>query len=179
MTSPRHGDRDAGLGLIELIVAIVVSGIVLAGIATIFARSWITQEQVMSVSEATNRGQVVGAAIERAVRNGLYVQISDSGNSLRVSTSLPGSLKCQGFRATSTGTAPLQFSTSATTLTDSSTWPQWQSGIVAQAGTPYFDSPTPGVVRYRFQLQTESAPVRFSGTVVPRSLQEGDNDSCW
>lgn len=174
-----HDHRDAGLGLIELIVAIIVSGIVLAGIAAIFARSLQTQEEVVSVSEATTRGQLVASSIERAVRNGLYVQVSDGGTVLRVSTSLTGALKCQGFRVTSDAGGAAHFSASATTLGTSDTWPEWQPGVVAQTGTPFFDEPSPGVIRYRFQLETDSAPVRFAGEVSPRSIQEGDSDSCW
>ena len=174
-----HDERDAGLGLIELIVALVVAGIVLAGIGAIFVRSWQTQEEVMSVSEATNRGQLVASAIERAVRNGLYVQVSDSGTVLRVSTSLSGSLKCQGFRVTSDAGGTARYSMSASTLGTSDTWPEWQPAVMAQPGTPYFEEPSPGVIRYSFQLETESAPVRFAGEVSPRSIQEGDSDSCW
>lgn len=177
--TPGRKDCDEGLGLIELIVAIVVSGILLAGVATILARSWQTQEEVISVSEATNRGQLVASAIERAVRNGLYVQISDSGSVLRVSTSLAGGLKCQGFGLTSDAGGSARFSASATSLGVASDWPEWQPGIIAQAGTPYFEEPSPGIFRYSFQLATESAPVRFSGEVTPRSIQEGDSDSCW
>ena len=178
MTSQRHG-REDGLGLIELIVSIVVAGIVFAAIATIFTRSFQTQEQVISVSDATTRGQLVGSAIERAVRNALYVQVSESGGVLRVSTSLDGSLKCQGFRISSAAGGSAQFSSSETGLTDPTTWPEWQTGIEAQGVTPFFDDSVPGVVSYEFQVGTEAAPVRFRGEVTLRSIQEGSNDSCW
>lgn len=174
-----HDSRDAGLGLIELIVAMVVSGIVIIAVATIFGRSWLTQERVISVSEATTRGQVVSAAIERALRNALYVQVSDSGTVLRVSTSLSGSLKCQGFRLTSASGGSAQFMTSGSALTDPATWPELDDGVVALGSNPFFDASTPGVVSFSFQIATESAPVRFSGEVAPRSIQEGDSDSCW
>jgi prepilin-type N-terminal cleavage/methylation domain-containing protein len=175
----RHEDRDDGLGLIELIVAIVVSGILLAGIATIFVRSWQTQGQVISVSEATNRGQLVSAAIERAVRNGLYVQVSDSGRELRVSTSLAGGLKCQGFRMSSDTGGIARFSGASSTLSASEFWPEWETGILPQGSTAYFAESGTDVVTYTFQIETDSAPVRFAGQVSPRSSQEGTNDSCW
>jgi Tfp pilus assembly protein PilW len=175
----REQGRDDGLGLVELIVAIVVSGIVLAGIATIFARSWQTQEQVISVSEATNRGQLVGAAIERAVRNGLFVQVSDDGRELRVSTSLTGALKCQGFRLSSDLGGVARFSGASAALATSDLWPEWETGILPQGATPFFTQSGADVVTYTFQIETESAPVRFAGQVSPRSVQEGTNDSCW
>ncbi|GAB3604446.1 PilW family protein [Microbacterium aureliae] len=175
----RREDRDDGLGLIELIVAIVVSGIVLMGIATIFARSWQTQEEVISASEATNRGQLVSAAIERAVRNGLFVQVSDSGRELRVSTSLTGALKCQGFRLSSDSGGVARFSGASATLATSDLWPEWETGILPQGAIPFFAESGTDVVTYAFEIETESAPVRFAGQVSPRSVQEGTNDSCW
>ena len=170
---------DRGLGLIEVFVWFVVGGIVLAGVAAVLARSWQTQDEVISVGEATNRGQVVAAAIERAVRNALYVQVSDGGSVLRVSTSLPARLKCQGFQVTGDPGGSTRFSTSDSALGAPDTWQDWQPGVSQQAGTPFFEEPSPGVIRYVFQLETESAPVRFVGEISPRSIQEGDNDSCW
>jgi Tfp pilus assembly protein PilW len=175
----RLDDKEAGLGLIELIVAVVVSAILLAGIATIFARSWQTQGNVISVSEATNRGQVVSAAIERAVRNGLFVQVSDSGRELRVSTSLGGGLKCQGFRLSSDSGGVARFSGASASLAASDLWPLWETGILPQGTTPFFLESGTDVVTYTFQIETESVPVSFVGQVSPRSVQEGTNDSCW
>ena len=43
----------------------------------------------VSETEATNRGQLVSSAIERAVRNALAVEVS-GGDTLRVHTSLGG-----------------------------------------------------------------------------------------
>ncbi|MBB6391632.1 type II secretion system protein [Microbacterium thalassium] len=169
---------DGGLGLIELIVAVVVSGVLLVAIASIFFNSWKAQEEVTSVTQATNRGQVVGSAIERAVRNGVYYEVSGSGTILRVSTSLGGDLKCQGFRLTADGTA--QFATGSSSLPANATsWADWQDGIRSQGSTPYFDDSVPGVIAYAFEIDTDSTPVRFAGKVSPRSVQEGDSDSCW
>ncbi len=66
-------------------------------IATIFVNSWRTQEQVTSVTQATNRGQVVGSTIERAMRNALYFDVTESGTVLRVRTSLDGEPEVSGF----------------------------------------------------------------------------------
>src|SRR6186713_108319 len=60
---------DAGLGLIELIVALLVSSVVLIAVATILVNSWLTQQDVTSTTEATTRGQLIGQNIERAMRN--------------------------------------------------------------------------------------------------------------
>ena len=171
--------KDAGMSLVELVVAILISGIVLAGIATILARYWQTQDVVVSVTESTANAQMLGAAVERAVRNGLFVQVSADGSTLWVRTSLGGQLKCQGFHFTGNSGAQARFSTSSGALGDASTWPVWQAGARKQGSANYFTNSSGGVVSYRFEIVTESAPVKVTGSVKPRSPQEGDNDSCW
>ncbi|TDN93234.1 prepilin-type N-terminal cleavage/methylation domain-containing protein [Microbacterium sp. BK668] len=171
-TSARHD--DSGLGLIELIVVIVVTGIIMAAIVSIFVNSWKTQDQVTSETGGTNRGQVVGSMIEQAVRNSLYLSVNSAGDELRVRTSLSGSaLKCQGFKVASTG---VQIATSSTSI--GTTWPAWQPAIKIVGSAPYFTL-TNGVLSYSFDVQTESAPVRISGDVAVRSDQETGNGGCW
>lgn len=184
MTMYRPRDDD-GLGLIELIVAIVVSGIVLIAIASIFINSWRTQEQVTSVAEATNRGQIIGSAIERAMRNALWFDVPAAygGDVLVVSTSLDGALKCQGFRFT-TGGAPdygaAQLSGAKVTLTsDATMWPDWKSGVAKQGTAPYFRKTADGTLAYTFQIETDAAPVEFSSDIAPRSTQAAGSDGCW
>ncbi|KAF2411685.1 hypothetical protein B1729_18990 [Microbacterium sp. B35-04] len=185
MTMYRPRNDDDGLGLIELIVAIVVSGIVLIAIASMFINSWRTQEQVASVTEATNRGQVIGSAIERAMRNALWFDVPAvyGGEVLVVSTSLEGTLKCQGFRFTAGG-APeygaAQLSMAEVSLSgDSTNWPEWNTGVAKQGTTPYFRKTVDGTLAYTFQIETDAAPVEFSSDIAPRSTQAAGSDGCW
>lgn len=175
----RPVDGEEGLSLIELIVVIVITGIVMGAVVMIFINSWRTQEEVVSVSEGTNRGQLVSSAIERAVRNAIEVEpptASGGGTVLRVRTSLPGSLACQGFFLIDGGS---RWTTSAGALGSSpASWPQWTDGVVQQSGTPFLVLTSEGVVEYAFDIATESAPVRFNGEVSPRSLAEGSSP-CW
>ena len=69
-----------GLGLIELIVALLVSTIVLIAVATILVNSWLTQQDVTSTTQATTRGQLIGQSIERAMRNAVAFDISPDGS---------------------------------------------------------------------------------------------------
>jgi Tfp pilus assembly protein PilW len=57
--APVEGEQgpDAGLSLIELIVAVVVSMMVVAGIASVFVNSWLAQSDVLSTSEASLSAQ--------------------------------------------------------------------------------------------------------------------------
>lgn len=179
MTSDANADPDLGLSLIELIVVIMVTAILMIAVVTIFVNSWRTQEEVASVSQATNRGQLISSAIERAVRNAVEVDppaSSGGGTVLRVRTSLPGSLECQGFFLTPGAS---HWTTSAGALSPTpSAWPQWTEGVLQQGGTPFFVLTAEGVLKYSFDVATESAPVRFSGEVSPRSLAEGSSP-CW
>ncbi|QKJ19702.1 PilW family protein [Microbacterium hominis] len=177
MTHSAHRDRDdAGLGLIELIVAIVVSGIVVGAIVMIFVNSWKTQEEVTSVSQATTRGQLIGSTIERAMRNAIEFEVSSGGTELRVRTTLDGSLRCQGFRLTADSA---RFTTSSGALTgDASAWPAWQTGIAARGTTAFFAA-AGDTVTYTFDITTESAPVRFAGEASTRTPTTGVSSPCW
>ena len=173
-TRPASRTGDSGLSLIELLVAIVLGGILVTAILSIFINSWRTQDEVTSVTQATNRGQLVGSMIERAVRNSLFIEVNGAGDELRVRTSFDGtSMKCQGFKIAPTG---VRLATSSTGI--GTTWPAWQPAIRTTGSTPYFTL-TNGVLTYTFDVQTESAPVRISGDVAVRSDQETGNGGCW
>ena len=174
MISSPDKPRDEGFGIIELIVAIVVSGIILTAIASILVNSWKTQEDVLSVSESTNRGQLVGSMVERAVRNARFVDVSTDGTTLRVLTSLSGGLKCQGFAVIG---GEVKVSANAGTLP--ATWPVWAPPISPSNIAPYFAQSVDGVVTYKLDLDTDSSPVRISGAVVPRSALLLTNGGCW
>jgi hypothetical protein len=167
---------DAGLSLIELIVYVLLSSIIVLTTAMILINSWNTQENVTSTSDATTRGQSMGAAIERAVRNGLSFDISTDGTTLRVRTSLPGRLGCQGFLL-STGQARLTQS-SAALASPATTWASWQQGIAQDGATKFFvaDGQT---ITYTFEIETESAPVRIVGEASTRSTPTGVTSPCW
>lgn len=159
--------RDAGLSLLELIIALMLSGLIIAAVASFFISSLRTQEEVTSVTSTTNRGQVVGAMIERAVRNALYVApIGAAGSdTLTVRTSLDGALTCQTFN----------FSGGSIAITTSGD--TWTPEVQEIGASPVFRE-TGDQVSYSFDLRTDSAPVHISGEVGPRSRQESGLGVC-
>lgn len=170
---------DDGVSLIELIVYVVVLGVVMAGIVTVFVNTWNTQASVTSQTQATTRGQVVSQQIERAVRNAAGLFISADGSTLEVLTELAGAKECQGFALTASG---LQMTISTSPASSPSAWPVWQTRISAVGGTPTFQSVgANGVsgVRYTFDATDDSAPVHFAGTVYTRQSVSGVVDPCW
>lgn len=171
-------DDDSGLGMIELIVALLVSSIVLIAAASILVNSWLTQQDVTTTTQATNRGQLMGAAIERAMRNAKDLQVSptdDNGTELRVWTSLGGDRTCQGFQLT-TGTA--RIATSSGMLPGVDTWGAWQEGILQHDSSPFFER-VGDTVAYSFEIETDSAPVPISGQAKMRSSHIGGASPCW
>lgn len=166
-----RADSDAGVTLIELIMYVLVLSIVLGAVTMILIGAWRTQEDVLSETEATNRGQLVSSAIERAVRNGLAIQVS-GGNTLQVHTSLPGARACQGIDL-SGGVARLKISSGAL----GTGWPAWQDGVTQIPGQPLLTA-SGSTVTYAFQLNTSTAPVRFMGTVSARN-PTGVTSPCW
>ena len=145
--------------------------LVLGGLAVILFNSWRTQENIVSETDATNRGQLVSSLIERAVRNGVAVDVPD-GNTLRVHTSLVGEQECQGFSFTG-GIASMTMRSGAL----GTVWPAWQDGITAISGQPILEQDG-GTVTYAFEIATTGAPVRFIGTVAPRN-PTGVSSPCW
>ncbi len=189
-----HNQRrsdETGLGLIELIVAIVVSGIVLIVIGTMLANSWSAQQKVLGVTAATNRGQVVSSAIERAVRNSLDMRITDAADTplaaggngavLWVRTSLGGDERCQGFRFVDGGVQAA--ATSAAKLPASISWSKWSPPFTTTASSAPFSLIASRELKYAFKVETGVAPVDFAGTIAvrsdPLSTTEKGINACW
>jgi hypothetical protein len=70
--------------------------------------------------------------------------------------------------STSSGALPAQ----------STTWAEWETGVVQNGSTPFFVE-NGDTVTYTFDVETESAPVRFSGEAAPRSTATGVSSPCW
>lgn len=175
MTHPPE-DRDGGFSLVELIIYVLLASLLLGTMAMILINSWRTQKSVTSVSEATNTGQVMGSAVERAMRNALAFDVDGTGTILRVRTSLGGALACQGFLLT-TGQARITTSSGALS-TNTNNWSNWASSVVQNGSTPFF-AETGDAVNYAFDIQTTSSAVRFSGEAATRSVATGVSSPCW
>ena len=173
---------EAGLGLIEMIVGLLVSTIVLVAVATVLGNAWLAQEDVTTTSQATTRGQLISSTIERAMRNELDFKIEGTdGNELLVWTTLDTAQQCQAFRLAD---GEAQMTVSMGPVGASTTWPDWEQAVAQRVvfGTPV-DFFAPGVegVEYRFDIETQSAPVRFDGVASSRKSQSlpGDDNPCW
>jgi Tfp pilus assembly protein PilW len=174
---------DFGLGLIELLVGILVSTIVLIGVGTILVNSWLTQSDVLSTSEATNRGQLVSSSVEKAMRNALFFDVRPGGTELVVHTSFTGNRQCQAFHLAD-DIAEMKTSEIDIDLQAWGTWLEadtdrgWQA-LVAQSGSTPFFVKTGETLTYTFDIETDSAPVRFRGEASTRSVGTWGSSPCW
>lgn len=176
--SPRRFElADEGFSLVELIIYIFLTALISVVIGTILINTWTTQSNVSTVTQATDRGQLVSSTVERAMRNAVEFAVTDGGTTLMVRTTLPGSQACQGFRLTGgPGTALMKIASNG--LGTPSGWPTWQSGIVQQGTTPFF-ADTGASLAYAFNIQTKSAPVQFKGQVSVRNPSPLGSSPCW
>lgn len=179
MTQAAKGARDdAGLTLIELIMYMLLASVLLGAMATILVNSWSTQRDVQTTNEATNRGQLIGQSIERAMRNAQAFDVSTDGTLLRVDTRLGGSRRCQGFWMNG-GAAYMTTSASALPSAVTPDWPDpWQSGVVQNGSTRFFEQDGLSVT-FTFDITTDSAPVRFQGEAAMRTPATGGSSPCW
>ena len=176
MTERQRASREAGITLIEVILYVLLSSLILIPVTMILITSISTQRDVASVTEATSRGQSMGAAIERAVRNGLALDVSADGAQLKVRTSLGGSLACQAFLLTDGQARVAQ--TATLIAADPTTWSDWEQGIGRDGMSPYFVA-TGTNVAFSFMIATDSAPVRIAGEAAPRTVASGVSAPCW
>ncbi len=178
--------RDEGLGVVELIVAISVSMLVMVGIASVLFNSWTAQSDVLSTGEATTRGQVMSSSIERAVRNALYFETRLGGSELWVHTSYDDppsddSRTCQAF-AVAGGVAKIKGAPEDLDVTSWGNWiddseQDWRVSVQQSGGTPIF-AQNGRTLTYTFEIETDSAPVRFQGEVTMRAPSMGAMTPC-
>lgn len=182
---------DAGLSLVELIIYILLASLLLGLMATILANSWTTQQDVQTKSDATNRGQLIGQTIERAMRNAQAFDVSAAGTLLRVDTRLAGERRCQAFwvsggaiyQTSSWGTRP-DLSADPLPATVSTLWPKpWISAGAKQRDTATLYFTQNGLeVEYAFDIDLaddSAGPVRFQGSAAMRTPATGGTTPCW
>ncbi len=143
-------------------------------IASIFANSWIAQSDVLTTTQATNRGQLMGQSIEKSARNADAIRITSDGRYVGFRVRTSSGYSCAAYLIQSASPADSLVSTTASPLLlpTATGWPQpWLSkNVQPKAGNPYFavSSTSTPVVTYLFQIRTNAAPVTISGQASAR-----------
>jgi prepilin-type N-terminal cleavage/methylation domain-containing protein len=88
---------DRGITMVELLVAIVLGGLVLAIVGGIMFNMQATQVTVSDSARAANSGQLILRTIEGGVRNASAVSVTEAGALLRVQHTTPTGTTCQAW----------------------------------------------------------------------------------
>lgn len=92
---------DEGLTLVELIVAIVIAGIVLGMVATIFINGWSAQQRTSARDLATGEANAVAAQLIPSVRNATAMRINATGTRLDLTVLTDaGTWECRAWAVT-------------------------------------------------------------------------------
>lgn len=88
MSRPRGsgGAGEAGMSLIELIVAIAISTVILAGIAALFAQGISAQAFAVAQDQANNQAQLLAMNLQTRLRDSCKATISADGTSFTART---------------------------------------------------------------------------------------------
>lgn len=170
--------HDEGLSLVELVVALLISTILLVGVATVLVNALVAQADVTSTSQATTRGQLISSTVEQAMRNARDFKVDGvNGGELWVWTSLGGGRECQGFLL---GDGVARMAVGSGALAAPSSWSDWEQDV-AQSTSPTRDffTDTGDSVNYAFDILTDAASVRFEGTAGSRFSATGGANPCW
>lgn len=76
---PTHPHDEDGMTLVELIVAVVVAGLVLAVVSIAFANGMIAQRDGVSRDAATGKVNVVASSLSTSIRNATTVRVAPDG----------------------------------------------------------------------------------------------------
>ncbi|GAA1933121.1 hypothetical protein GCM10009775_26410 [Microbacterium aoyamense] len=163
-------DDDAGISLVEVIIYAALSAVIATLAAFMFINTLKGQETVTAVTTATTRGQTAVQAIERAVRNAKDVSVSSDGSTITVLTTL--ATPCQSWRV----------SGGALQIAQGGGAPSWKTFAedveLPEGSSVYFSESGDSAVSYHLAFPTDSQPVTFVGSILPRSTGGSVSASC-
>ncbi|WP_045299046.1 type IV pilus modification PilV family protein [Microbacterium trichothecenolyticum] len=165
--------------MIEIIIGMILLAIIAVAILPALWQGIQYSSQQAATATATRElnSVIEGIRENPDCGNALDFDVDDAtGTELRVRTSLGGNLACQ---ASLLKDGDARFTTSSGALPAlASDWARWENGIAQYASTPFFVE-NGDVVTYTFDIETDSAPVRFSGEAAARSTATGVSLPCW
>lgn len=176
----RHLADDAGMTLVELIVTIVISGILLAGIAVILGQGLSAQQQQAARNSATNQLNAASVYLNESMRSAVAARVSESGKrlDLKVIDSTGKPAICRAWQITD---EELKYRDGAGPLgAVGASWPVLASDVVdTDDATVGFTAGSGQNVSYLLNItQGEiSVTIRDGGYPGAKSGQEGV--SCW
>ena len=126
-------DQDAGMSLVELIVAMAVSALLLGVIAAIFGQGLAAQAQQASRNTATAQLDAVSAYLNESIRNSTTARVSESGSrlDLTVVNEAGTAYECRAWKISG---ETLWYSSGTTAPAFATTWAKLAQQLVDPAG---------------------------------------------
>jgi Tfp pilus assembly protein PilV len=75
-------DRNAGLSLLELLIAVIVGAVILAGVATAFYSFTRTNAATRDRDLASGRAQAISTSLSTSIRNASAIKVETAGNAI-------------------------------------------------------------------------------------------------
>jgi len=174
------------MSIVELIVYVVVAGLVLTGIASLFVNSWISQTQTTNRDSATGNSAVVGASLTQSIRNASDFKVEAGGKTVRaiVATGASG-WECRAWALTSGGDLIYKASPTSIAVPTGATapagWTQLAAGVTGTltGGVPFVDagsSPKRLEIGLTFTTKGQAAPTT-NGVTAQAKISGGG--PCW
>lgn len=179
--SARLRHDDAGVTLVELIVAMVVGLLFLSLVAGLLVNGISAQAQTADRDTATGAATDVASSLQTSLRNASAVSPSSGTGNTLVALVATGSTgwQCRAWVLTSGGSlmyksASAQFSTAST-----AGWTALATGITGSfSGGAMFRASSSTQLAYSFTLTVGSSTVPITGGVTAQAVM-GSGGPCW
>jgi prepilin-type N-terminal cleavage/methylation domain-containing protein len=182
---------DAGMTLVELLVAMLIGTIVLLLIGATFHRTLVTQRDVTALSQAANQAQTAANQVERSVRNATAVGTATTASSIqnvrmrtRTGASGGAATRCEAY-AYDPAAKTLRFKASSTAIdpNTSSTWTLLVDKVSPSAGTQLLPTATvAGKTQVTLAWSVSAGqvkPVRVDTVVYPLPSNDTGSAPCF
>lgn len=174
--SRRVRGEEAGMTLIELIVAVLITALLLGAVASLFASGLRSESATRDRDTATGAAQVVTESLHASIRNA--AEVLATGNLLRavVATGSTG-WECRAWALVGD---ELRYRTSAAPIgTDATTWTVLARGVsgTLEGGVPFTNDGR--LVTIGVAVTAGAASVPVTAGVAAQARAEGPVIACW
>lgn len=168
---------DEGLTLVELIIYIVVGGIVLGLLGSVFLNGMRVDGATRDRDVATGTAQVISNSITMSVRNASEVQVDGPVLRARVAVGV-ADWQCRAWYFDGTALRFKAYTPGGAVPAASGSWKALGEGVLS-ASSPGPFTLNGKSVAFALTVTVEDAEVPVAGSAVARALQEGTPARCW
>ncbi|HWK76917.1 hypothetical protein [Microbacterium sp.] len=173
----RQDPDDDGLTLVELILYMLIAGVVLVLVSSIFINGWGAQVATTDRDAATGQANLVTASLQKSIRNATEINPSTGSGDTLVAVVATGSSgwECRAWKRDATGDLLYKSSNSVIDTSVTTGWATLATGI---DDGPIFSAPSSTRLEYSFTASAGSATVPINGAVKAQAVIQGAGP-CW